>query len=177
MNDRCGMVLAGLILVAACSSEPRTRPETQEQGIDGTDWIAERIVGVPVVSGSKSTLLLDSDGNASGSGGCNGYSAGGEMEGQKLVFGEIASTKQSCTPTLNDQENRFFVALAATRTYQADQGKLLLLGEGGKILMLLGGQAPLDPELDTTLPNDLEMEENVEDIEVQEDIQEDELSD
>ena len=55
------------------------------------------------------------------------------ISGNTIAFGPIASTKKACTPSVMDQETKFFFALRDARTWRIDpvRRKLLLL-DGNK---------------------------------------------
>jgi putative lipoprotein len=59
--------------------------------------------------------------------------AGPTILGNTIAFGPIASTKKACTPSVMDQETKFFFALRDARKWRIDpvRRKLLLL-DGNK---------------------------------------------
>ncbi|WP_094506875.1 META domain-containing protein [Brucella thiophenivorans] len=106
-------------------------------GIEGKDWLAEDIQGGGVVDTAQTTLLVDSDGTASGSGGCNRFMSKAVISGSSISFAEIGSTYMQCPPALMNQERKFLDVLSKTRTYKLDAGKLVLIDEGGDELARL----------------------------------------
>jgi hypothetical protein len=72
---------------------------------EGIEW--------SLVGGSGQTLLLDR-GHASGSGGCNRFAGGYELEGERLSFKPLASTRMACDPTVMQAESDYFLALGRT---------------------------------------------------------------
>jgi heat shock protein HslJ len=64
------------------------------------------------------TVTLDgADGRAYGNGGCNHWFAPYSLEGDKLSFGKIGSTRKLCAEALMEQEQRFFKALETVQRW------------------------------------------------------------
>lgn len=106
-------------------------------GIEGKDWLAEDIQGGGVVDTAQTTLLVDTNGTVSGSGGCNRFMSKATVSGTKISFAEIGSTYMQCPPALMNQERKFLDVLGKTRSYKMDSGKLVLIDEGGDELARL----------------------------------------
>ena len=77
------------------------------------EWIGER----PLIDNSHLTVTLDDAGRAYGSGGCNHWFAPYTLDGQRLTFGGVGSTRKACAPALMEQEHRFFEALQAVERW------------------------------------------------------------
>jgi hypothetical protein len=93
--------------------------------------MVEEIRGKPVIDRTQTALRFGADGRASGSTGCNNFSGGTTMDGQRLTFGAMATTRKACAPELMTQEQDFLSALGAIRSYSvAADGALRLFGEG-----------------------------------------------
>ena len=71
------------------------------------EWIGER----PLMDYAHLSVTLGADGRAYGNGGCNHWFAPYTVEGDKLSFGKIGSTRKLCGDALMEQEHRFFQAL------------------------------------------------------------------
>jgi len=71
------------------------------------EWIGER----PLMDYSHLTVTFDESGRAYGNGGCNHWFASYTLDGDKLSFGPVGSTRKACAPALMEQEQRFFKAL------------------------------------------------------------------
>src|SRR5690349_14032083 len=73
---------------------------TGQQALAGTDWRLVSIgrVGaeVPVVNGTTVTLKFGKDERISGSGGCNSYGGGYRVEGDRITFSQVFSTRRAC---------------------------------------------------------------------------------
>jgi len=71
------------------------------------EWIGER----PLMDYAHLTVTLGADGRAYGNGGCNHWFAPYTLDGDKLSFGKIGSTRKLCAEALMEQEQRFFKTL------------------------------------------------------------------
>lgn len=77
------------------------------------EWIGER----PLMDYAHLTVTLGADGRAYGNGGCNHWFAPYSLEGDKLSFGKIGSTRKLCAEALMEQEQRFFKALETVQRW------------------------------------------------------------
>jgi heat shock protein HslJ len=103
----------------------------------GSQWNLESFDPIgsetPVVEGSTVTLEFGAGGQAGGSGGCNRYTAGYQVDGDKLSFGQIASTLMACTDEgVMDQEQRYFRALQNAGEFNQDGDRLTILYDDGQ---------------------------------------------
>jgi len=99
-------------------------------------WLAEDIGGGGVIDYLQTTLEIGADGKVSGNGGCNRFSGSATIVGDKISFGDLASTMMACTEAAMDQEMKLHAALAAARSYRIDAGqqKLFLNDAAGKVV-------------------------------------------
>lgn len=99
-------------------------------------WLAEDIAGGGVIDNLQTTLEIAADGKVSGNGGCNRFSGSASIDGDKISFGDLASTMMACTEAAMDQEMKFHAALAAAHTFRidAEQRKLFLSDAAGKVV-------------------------------------------
>ena len=118
-----------LLVQRVASSEAATLP------LAGA-WLAEDINGGGVIDNLQTTLEIAADGKVSGNGGCNRFSGSATIDGDKISFGDLASTMMACTEAAMDQEMKLHAALADTRTYRidAEQKKLFLSDAAGKVV-------------------------------------------
>ena len=111
----------------------------QDQGpqVDLTgNWLAEDIAGGGVIDNAQSTLEIGKDGSVSGSTAVNRYSGKAKIEGEKIEFGPLATTRRAGPPALMDQESKFTKALEkAARFRIEDSGLLYLMDETGKDIL------------------------------------------
>jgi heat shock protein HslJ len=100
-------------------------------------WLAEDIGGGGVIDRVQTRLELSADGKVTGNGGCNRYFGTASVEGNRIVFGRIGSTRMACPPAVMSQETRFFNALTSVRTWRIERTKLLLLDSRGAVSIRL----------------------------------------
>ncbi len=100
-------------------------------------WLAEDIEGRGVIDMLQSTITFEADGQVAGNAGCNRFFGQAEIDGDKLAFGPFGTTRKSCTPAVNDQEQRFLAALAKAAGYSFDKGLLFIADAKGKMLLRL----------------------------------------
>ena len=124
------LILAAAILtLTACSGTGAAQPD-----LNGTSWTLTSIQGKPVLTDTQPSLSFD-NGQASGSGSCNGFGGNYTVSGNKLTFGPLMSTMMACYPTeVMDQEQAYFSALSATASYRVDGNRLTLLDAAGNVL-------------------------------------------
>ncbi|WP_407296567.1 META domain-containing protein [Stutzerimonas zhaodongensis] len=99
-------MLAGMVslLVMGCSVAPLTLE-------NDVTYIAEWIGDEPVVGRNPVSLTFSED-RAYGNAGCNHWFANYRLEGQKLRFSEIGSTRRMCAEHIMEQEQHFLELLA-----------------------------------------------------------------
>lgn len=115
----------------ASSAEPASPPPA----IFDTLWTASLVGDSHVSSRNAPSMTLGSDMRAGGSGGCNSWFAQAQMDGDKLRFGGITSTKRACLDAGNALESAYFAGLAATASWQLTGDQLTLFGADGKALL------------------------------------------
>ena len=79
--------------------------------------------------------MLANTSQASGSTGCNRFNGTVEINGDKISFGPLATTKMACEPRISEQEKLYLDALQKTRSYSLDVAKLRLRDEQGNVLV------------------------------------------
>jgi putative lipoprotein len=128
--------LAVVLALVACADRVVSQPPpvVPAEGIMGIEWIAAEIQGLPADAAVRSTLRLEPDGRAYGSGGCNRFTGGARIEGSTLALGPLASTRMACAPPQGPQEDRYLQALNAARRYEIVEGRLRLLDANGAVL-------------------------------------------
>jgi putative lipoprotein len=139
-SDRVYRVLTGgagthveIQLVAGGGAEP----DPARAALQGAPWVAREIGGQPAAAAHRAEITFDPQGRAYGTGGCNRFTGGVTLSGASLRFGAMAQTNMACEEAAMAQEARFHAALAATRSYRIEDGRLLLLDEGGAPVMRL----------------------------------------
>lgn len=105
------MVCAAVVVtLAGCAAEPMKLQQEQSYVLE---WIGER----PLIDYSHLTLTLAEDGRAYGNAGCNHWFAPYTLDGEKLSFGPVGSTRKQCAPALMEQEKRFLKALETVQRW------------------------------------------------------------
>ncbi|MDN7140961.1 META domain-containing protein [Pseudomonas sp. JQ170] len=106
------LLLSALIGTAllGCAAEPMKLEQERSYLLE---WIGER----PLMDYSHLTLTLAADGRAYGNGGCNHWFAPYQLDGDKLTFGKVGSTRKLCAPALMEQEKRFLQALETVQRW------------------------------------------------------------
>jgi heat shock protein HslJ len=108
--------------------------KAQSMQLAGTEWTATGINNgkggvASLVAGSTVTLAFGADGRASGSAGCNRYTASYEPARDRLKFGAAAATRMMCaTAGVMEQEQAFLAALGKVETFRMEGDRLELRG-------------------------------------------------
>ena len=109
MRTVLSSALVGAAL-AGCAAEPI---KLQQERSYVLEWIGER----PLMDYSHLTLTLAADGRAYGNAGCNHWFAPYTLDGDKLSFGTVGSTRKLYAPALMEQEKRFLQALTTVQRW------------------------------------------------------------
>jgi heat shock protein HslJ len=112
----------------------------------GTSWQATGINnGTGGVEATANTPLATVDfeegGSASGSGGCNGFTATWRTDGGSISITELSITEMSCGPELDSLETQFVAALQAGSTYTVSGTALELRDDSGALQVSFGPAA------------------------------------
>jgi heat shock protein HslJ len=113
--------------------------KAQPMQLAGTEWTASGINNgkggvASLVAGSAVTLAFGVDGRASGSAGCNRYTASYESARDTLKFGAAAATRMMCaTAGVMEQEQAFLNALGEVATFRMEGDRLELRGADGAL--------------------------------------------
>ena len=99
--------------------------------LEGTEWRLVDIGGQPAPAGADSTrhpgfTLIAEGRKVQGSAGCNRMKGTYQLDGQKLKFGPLATTRMACPDMLT--ETAFLKALKATTRYEVSGSSLTLFG-------------------------------------------------
>ena len=115
----------------------------QVRELAGTSWKATAINNgkggvVGVASGSTVSLAFGTDGKASGSAGCNNFTAGYAAEGSNLRFDPAAVTLKMCAEAVvMEQEAAFLKALESVATARVEEDRLELRTADGALAAML----------------------------------------
>jgi heat shock protein HslJ len=112
----------------------------------GTTWTLSSIfsgdVVSSVVSGTEVTAVLAADETVSGSAGCNRFSGTYMVDGDRLSFSALATTKMACAGYVMTQERVFLDAMSQVASFAIEGAQLTLLDRSGA--MLLGFEGTTD---------------------------------
>ncbi|WP_198373189.1 YbaY family lipoprotein [Roseomonas rosulenta] len=114
------------------------RPQAvASEDLAGAPWVAQEIGGQPLAGTVRADITFDVQGRAHGTGGCNRFNSGYELQGSALRFGPAAQTNMACAEAAMEQQARFHAALAAVRGWRIEGGRLLLTDAAGAVVMRL----------------------------------------
>jgi heat shock protein HslJ len=96
-------------------------------------WLAEDIDGGGVLDRVQTTLEIRDDGMVFGTGGCNRYAGSARIDGERIRFAPMGSTRMACSPAVMNQETKFHKALEHATAWRIDAArrKLTLLDGRG----------------------------------------------
>lgn len=132
---KCIALLFALLALAACNADESATATPPEEVIAvteaivepsagntlvGSDWLVEDILAAGVIDRARTTIGFTEDGRVVGSGGCNRYFGGFELDGDGISFGPMAGTKMACPEALMNQDDRFHQALGQVVRWQID---------------------------------------------------------
>jgi putative lipoprotein len=122
-----------LLLVQAAG-----RPHSSDVALRNSYWKLTRLGESPVQVGEGQRephlILAEGKTRVSGSGGCNRFTGGFTLKGDKLRFSRMASTMMACVDGM-EQEGRFFRELARVAHYRIAAEQLELLDDSGATVM------------------------------------------
>ena len=119
-----------------CAAQYTTRP------LESTSWRATLLGGKPVPPGDPNRaarLVFEPGGRVSGSDGCNRVSGSYEVNGDAILFGQMASTRMAC-PDTSQIERAFHDALSGAREWRILGTRLELLDASGARLARFEGE-------------------------------------
>jgi heat shock protein HslJ len=134
---------------AADSSTPAApespAPATPAAALEGTEWRLVDIGGQPGPAGAETTrhpgfTLLADGRKVQGSAGCNRIRGTYKLDGEKLKFGPLATTRMAC-PAM-ETETAFLKALEATTRYEVNGSSLTLYGADTAVARLEAAAKP-----------------------------------
>lgn len=125
---------------AAAPAPPMAAAPTAE--LEGTAWRLVDIGGQPSPAGADSSrhpgfTLLAEGHKVQGSAGCNRMMGTYALDGAKLKFGPLATTRMAC-PAM-ETESAFLKALGATTRYEVSGSSLTLFGGDTAVARLEAG--------------------------------------
>jgi heat shock protein HslJ len=126
--------LASLLVLGLAACDTPASSSSFADEIRAHTWAAEAINRKDVVDGTHVTLKIEGN-RVSGKAGCNGYGGPAEIEGERITFGALFSTKMACMGNgVMEQEQRYLNMLqSVTRGEIRGDGALVLTGRDGDI--------------------------------------------
>lgn len=98
----------------------------------------------PLVPSTRISLSFDADGNIGASAGCNQFGGPYEIEGDRLVVGDMAGTEMGCDEPRHLQDQWLVEVLGSEPTFLLD-GDRLTLTSGSTVISLLDREVA-DPD-------------------------------
>ena len=127
-------------LQACCTTGENVGPSSA--ALEETYWRLTELSGEKVVTpegGREAHLrLLPEEKQVQGFGGCNGFFGGYELEGDRLSFEPLGSTRMAC-PDTDDTEMAFFRALESAASFTIIGTTLELKGPDGPVARFEAG--------------------------------------
>ncbi|HEY6803934.1 MAG TPA: META domain-containing protein [Pyrinomonadaceae bacterium] len=135
--------IALLLAVLCCSivmGQTNRNLATGQQALAGTEWrlVSLGRVGAEtsIVSGGAVTLKFGADGRVSGSGGCNSFGGGYRVQGDRVTFSQMISTRRACVDTnANRQESQYLQALGSANRFRMTSRQLSIYYENGRSVL------------------------------------------
>ena len=126
-------ILLTTLMIGCCDCRKRAK---LEKPLVGTEWQLVQIMGREVVaSGDCYTLLLHDNGNVTGQGDCNRFTATYMVTPKRaLTFTNLGSTRRLCENF--EAENRYFDVLESITHYEMDAESMLLLSNGALVAIM-----------------------------------------
>ena len=114
---------------------PPPRPHT-DVSLTGTKWRLVEIDGHDVISGSRASLSISREGRIGGNTSCNSMFGHVSVDGNKMSFGTMGSTKMYCGGDgVMAQERLYFDKLKQVTTWRIE-GERLYLSRGRKDVLI-----------------------------------------
>jgi len=114
------------------SDQPPNNTGANMDALYSNPWLVEDIAGKGVVDRAQTTIQFAKDGTVSGDTCVNRYNGKAKIDGDKISFGPLASTRRAGPPALMDQEQTFLKALDTVASFRIENtGLLLLLDDSG----------------------------------------------
>jgi len=112
-------------------------------GLYAQPWLVEDIAGQGVVDKAQTTIQFTKNGAVSGNTSVNRYQGQVKIDGNKIDFGLLATTRRAGPPALMDQETKFLKAIDTVTSFRIEPtGLLFLLNESDDAVLRL---SPMDP--------------------------------
>lgn len=111
------------VMLAACSGS---------SSLTGVTWTVTAMPGVDIDPTVPITAVFGADGQVTGSGGCNNYSAAYTTSGSNLTVSSPMSSMMSCNEGVDQQESQYFYLLEGSGAYEIKGNTLTLKDSSGQ---------------------------------------------
>jgi putative lipoprotein len=99
-------------------------------GLLGTSWRLEDLGGAGVLDRVEATLEFTEEGKVSGGGSCNRVFGSVKIDGDRISFGPLGSTRMACPEAVSNQESKYLQALQAAERFTVDGATLSIHSKG-----------------------------------------------
>ena len=140
---RAYRVVAGQLQLLASDGSVRASLAPQPAALAGTNWRATAIHNgrgavSSLVAGTSVSLAFGADGQATGTAGCNRFTARYTAEGEQLRILAPAATRRACAEAgVMEQEQAFLKALETVATQRREADRLELRTATGALAVML----------------------------------------
>jgi heat shock protein HslJ len=123
------VLVASSIREAKATGQPKSA-QTVPFSLIGSEWLLEDLAGSVVMDGIQATLTFPEAGKIAGSGSCNRFFGPGEISGNTIKLGPLASTRMACPEPVMNQEMKYLAALQAAARFEWKDPYLLIYCKG-----------------------------------------------
>ncbi len=131
-----GVMVSQDARVNVVQPQPTNTPVPPAPPLVGS-WNLLQLNGQSLVQGTMITAAF-SNGQVSGNGGCNTYSAGFSTNGANVSISYPVGSQMACPPEIMDQEGRYFQTLSSAATYEISGSNLIFRNGGGNTILVFG---------------------------------------
>jgi heat shock protein HslJ len=119
------ILVASSIREAKATGQPKSA-QTVPFGLIGSEWLLEDLSGSGVMDGIQATITFPEAGKIAGNGSCNRFFGSGEISGNAIKLGPLASTRMACPEAVMNQETKYLAALQAAERFEWKAPYLLI---------------------------------------------------
>jgi heat shock protein HslJ len=138
---RTGVAIVGLLALAATGCASRNSevdslsatygmPSTRVD-LEAESWVLQRARSSLTVSDGNPVTIAFDDARVSGTGPCNIYRGGLDLDGDSIEISGVSATARSCSPSIEEAEREYFAALEAVNSVDVSEHDLVLTGPRG----------------------------------------------
>ena len=125
-------LFAALFMLAACEPSASTENGADPSMLYEKKWLVTDVNGKPVSEESEAAFTFTESGRYGGNAGCNSLSGKARFDGADVRLDPGPMTKMACPEPFMAQEQAVIAALAATKTWETEDGILLFKDAGGE---------------------------------------------